>query len=130
MTTFALLVLGAPVSSQSTQTAYAFASAALAAGHRVLRVFFFHDGVHCGNGTQLALAEQAPLPERWSELARDHGIDLVVCVASALKRGVLDNAEAQRNSSTATLQPGFELSGLGQWIEACLLADRCVSFGP
>lgn len=131
MTTFALLVLGSPQSSQSVDTAYAFAEAALAAGHRILRVFFFHDGVHCGNRLAVGSGGETPAHQRWTALAANHGIDLVVCVASALKRGVLDDAEAKRQGKgTGNLAQGFELSGLGQWIEACMTAERVVTFGP
>lgn len=131
MTTFALMVLGAPHSSQSPQSALAFARAAIAAGHRVLRVFFFHDGVHCGSTLGIAPADQRPLAEQWGELAQQQQIDLVVCVASALKRGIVNADEASRYGKTAgNLDPRFELSGLGQWIDACLDADRVITFAP
>lgn len=130
MTTFALMVLGAPVSSQSPDTALAFARAALAGGHRILRVFFYHDGVYCANRLAVPPTGSRSHAEHWSELAQAHGIDLVVCIASAVKRGLLDAAEAQRHAKpAANLQPGFELSGLGQWVDACLRADRVVTFG-
>lgn len=130
MTTFALMVLGAPTSTQSPDTALAFARAALAAGHRIVRVFFYHDGVYCASRLAVPPTGGRSQAESWSELAQAHGVDLVVCIASAVKRGLLDAAEAQRHGKTAdNLQPGFELSGLGQWVEACLQADRVVTFG-
>lgn len=130
MTTFALMVLGAPISTQSPATALAFARAALDAGHRILRVFFYHDGVYCANQYAIPASGEHTLAERWSELAQTHQIDLVVCVASAIKRGLLDASAAQRHHKAAgNLQPGFALSGLGQWVEASLLADRVMVFG-
>lgn len=130
MTTFALMVLGAPTSSQAPHTALAFARAVVQAGHRIVRIFFFHDGVQCGNQLLIPVAGQQSTAAQWSEFAQQHQIDLVVCVASALKRGVLDHSEAQRYDKTAAnLQSDFDLSGLGQWIEACTLADRVVTFG-
>lgn len=130
MTTFALLVLGAPVSTQCPDTALAFARAALASGHRVLRVFFYRDGVYCANRLAVAPTGARSSAEQWSELAQAQSIDLVVCIASAIKRGLIDDAEAARYQKGAgNLQPGFELSGLGQWVEACLQADRVVTFG-
>jgi tRNA 2-thiouridine synthesizing protein D len=99
------------------------------AGHRIVRIFFFHDGVQCGNQLLIPPAGQQPMSAQWSEFAQRNQIDLVVCVASALKRGVLDHSEAQRYDKAANLQSGFDLSGLGQWIEACALADRVVTFG-
>lgn len=129
MTTFALLVLGAPHSSPCEQSAWHFAEAAVAAGHRIFRVFFFHDGVLCGSGAPVPAPGEIGAAERWTRLAKDHDIDLVVCVTSAVRRGVLDEGEAKRHGRGANLADGFGLSGLGQWVEACLVADRVVSFG-
>ncbi|HSB95103.1 MAG TPA: sulfurtransferase complex subunit TusD [Spongiibacteraceae bacterium] len=130
MTTFALMVLGAPLSTQSAHTALAFAQAAVQAGHQVTRVFFYHDGVYCANALAIPPSGETSIAMRWSELAQAQQIDLVVCVASAVKRGLLDSDEAKRHQKGAgNIQPGFELSGLGQWVEACLLADRVVTFG-
>lgn len=124
------MVLGSPTSSQGPHTALAFARAALAAGHRIVRVFFFHDGVHCGSDLAIPVAGQQSVAAQWAELSQQHAIDLVICVASALKRGVLNDGEAKRYAKTASnLHPQFDLSGLGQWIEACALADRVVTFG-
>ncbi len=130
MATFALMVLGAPHSTQAERSAWQFAQAAVAAGHRLFRVFFFHDGVQCGNALQLPAPQENGVPARWQQLARDHHVDLVVCVASALKRGVANADEAERHQLGAgNLADGFDLSGLGQWVEACILADRVVTFG-
>lgn len=130
MTTFALMVLGAPTSSQSPNTALAFTRAAVAAGHRIIRIFFFHDGVHCGSDLAIPVAGQQSIAAHWAELSQQHDIDLVICVASALKRGILNDSETKRYAKNASnLHPQFDLSGLGQWIEACSLADRVVTFG-
>jgi tRNA 2-thiouridine synthesizing protein D len=129
MTTFALLVLGAPYSSPSEQSAWRFAEAALAGGHRIFRVFFFHDAVLCGSAAPVPATGEAGVAERWARLAQAHEIDLVVCVTSAVRRGVLDPGEAKRHQRSANLAERFGLSGLGQWVEACLVADRVVSFG-
>ena len=130
MTTFALMVLGAPHSSQSPATALAFARAVVAAGHRIVRIFFFHDGVYCGSDLLIPAAGQQSIAAQWAELAQQNNIDLVICVASALKRGILNESEAKRYTKSAgNLHPQFDLSGLGQWIEACALADRVVTFG-
>lgn len=126
--TFALLVLGSS-SGQAPVSALNFACATLAAGHRVLRVFFFSDGVTTGSTQNVPAPDSAAIGEQWSLLAAQHAIDLVVCATSAVRRGVLDAGEANRYDRAASLQQGFEISGLGQWVEACLLADRVVTFG-
>ena len=62
-------------------------------------------------------------------LASGHQIELIVCVASALRRGILDATESERyEKSDHNLAPGFEISGLGQLIDSSLSADRLVTF--
>ncbi len=48
---FGLLINEGPYNHQAADTAYQFARAALAKGHRVRRVFFYNDGVN--NATRL-----------------------------------------------------------------------------
>ena len=68
--------------------------------------------------------------EPWITLSRDHGVELVLCVSSALKHGVLDSGEAARNEKpAATTHPAFVISGLGHLIDAAANADRLVTFG-
>ncbi len=127
---FSILVLGAPYSRQSVQTAYRFADAALQRGHSIYRVFFYHDAVNTGNALSQPPQDAASLPALWTELGQKHQLDLVVCISSALKRGVIDPTEAARyEKPAANLAPGFELSGLGQWVDACLNSDRVLTFG-
>uniref|UniRef100_UPI0025E3EE1B DsrE/DsrF/TusD sulfur relay family protein n=1 Tax=Thiobacillus sp. TaxID=924 RepID=UPI0025E3EE1B len=49
----------------------------------------------------------------------DHGVDLVVCVAAAQRRGITDDV----------LAPGYRISGLGQLVEMGIQYDRLVTFG-
>jgi tRNA 2-thiouridine synthesizing protein D len=127
---FGILVSEGPYTHQASDTAYQFAKAALAKGHEIYRVFFYHDGVN--NGTRLTVPPQDDrnIVNRWSELAAQHKLDLVVCVAAAQRRGVVDAAEAKRNGKDAdNIAPGFRISGLGQLIEAGIQSDRLVVFG-
>ena len=67
---------------------------------------------------------------RWSRLAQERGLDLVVCVAAGQRRGILDAAERDRHGKDAdVLAPGFRIAGLGLLAEAAILADRFVTFG-
>ena len=78
---FGLLVSTGPYTHQASDTAYQFAAAAIAKGHEVQRVFFYHDGVY--NGTRLTEPPQDDrhVVNRWSALNKEHGVDLVVAVA-------------------------------------------------
>jgi tRNA 2-thiouridine synthesizing protein D len=102
----------------------------LARGHEIFRVFFYHDGVN--NATRLTTPPQDDrnIVDRWSKLAVGSELDMVVCVAAAQRRGIVDDGEMKRNGKDATnLAPGFRISGLGQLIEAGIQADRLVVFG-
>lgn len=127
---FALLLRAGPATSQIPQTALHFSRAAVAAGHRVRRVFFQGDGVY--NASSLLVPPQgtADISVEWSELGAQHDIDLVVCVSSALQRGILDAGEANRyERSASNMRAGFAISGLGQLVEAALESDRLITFG-
>ena len=124
------MVSEGPYTHQASDTAYQFAKAALDAGHEIFRVFFYHDGVN--NGTRLTTPPQDDrnIVIRWSELAKAHDLDLVVCVAAAQRRGIVDADEARRNGKDAdNIAEGFRISGLGQLIEAGIKSDRLVEFG-
>lgn len=128
---FSLIVLGSPGAHQSAQTAYRFAKAAIDNGHTVYRVFFYHDGVH--NGSLLCTPPQgeSSLPEQWRSLSQQQDIDMVVCIASALRRGILNREQADRFSKPAANldEPAFDLSGLGQLVDATENSDRILTFG-
>ena len=127
---FGIMVTSGPYQHQASDSAYHFARAALARGHEVSRVFFYHDGVN--NGTRLTTPPQDErnVVERWSALSEEHGLDLVVCVAAAQRRGIVDGDEAKRHGKDAdNIAPGFRISGLGQLIEAAIESDRLVTFG-
>ncbi len=127
---FAIMINEGPYTHQASDSAYLFARAALAKGHEVTRVFFYHDGVN--NATRLTAPPQDDrhIVNRWSELAKSHNLDLVVCIAAAQRRGLMDENEAKRQGKNAdNIAPGFRISGLGQLVEAGIQSDRLVVFG-
>ncbi len=127
---FSLLVLNAPGAAQSGASALAFAQAVVEAGHELYRVFFYHEGVQHGDSLAVPAQDELDRQAAWAALAADHNVDLVLCIASAIRRGVLDQSEAARHGqSAASAHPGFELSGLGQLVDAHLHCDRLVTFG-
>ena len=126
----AIVVNEGPYTHQASDTAYQFTKTALEKGLKIFRVFFYHDGVN--NGTRLGVppTDDRNLQKLWTELAEAHQLDMVVCVAAAQRRGILDADEAKRHSKdVSNIAPGFRISGLGQLIEAGIQADRLVVFG-
>lgn len=119
-----------PYTHQAADTAYHFVKAALAKGHEVPRVFFYHDGVNVATRLSVPPQDERNIQKNWTELAKEHGIDMVVCIAAAQRRGLLDENEAERQGKDANnIAEGFRISGLGQLIEMGIQTDRLVVFG-
>ena len=124
------IALFAPAHAPSSRRALRFAQAALDGGHEIVRLFFYQDGVHSASGNVVSPQDELDLPREWREFVQQHQLDAVVCIAAALRRGVLNAEEAQRyGKPAANLGAPWELSGLGQLHEATQLADRLISFG-
>lgn len=116
---FGLMVSEGPYTHQASDTAYQFAKAAIEKGHQVPRIFFYHDGVYNSSKLTEPPQDDRHIVNRWTKLAAEHDIDLVVCVAAAMRRGITDDI----------LAAGFRISGLGQLVEAGIQSDRLVVFG-
>ncbi|HUN91908.1 MAG TPA: sulfurtransferase complex subunit TusD [Burkholderiaceae bacterium] len=114
-----ILVNEGPYQHQAADSAYLFCKAALAKGQEILRVFFYHDGVLNASRLTEPPQDDRNIVQRWSALAAEHKIDLVVCVAAAMRRGIKEE----------NLAPGFRIAGLGQLVDAGIKADRIVVFG-
>ncbi len=127
---YTLLVLGAPVSGHASRTALRFAEAAIKRGNHINRAFFLDDGTATGNANAVLPQDETDLTAAWRELAVNHDVELVLCISSALKRGMLDTGEAARyERAGVTIMEDFEISGLGQLIDAADTADRLLTFG-
>ncbi|WP_440466223.1 sulfurtransferase complex subunit TusD [Pseudomonas sp. YH-1] len=125
-----VIALFSPPHSPAARRALRFAEAALAGGHEITRLFFYQDGVHSASANTVASQDELDVAAAWTRLVTDHQLDGVICIAAALRRGVLNPDEANRYSRpAANLQAPWDLSGLGQLHEAAQLADRLVCFG-
>ena len=64
------------------------------------------------------------------KLAEEYGVELSLCISSALRRGMLDEGESERHEKTgASIHDAFAIAGLGQLVEACMDSHRLVTFG-
>jgi tRNA 2-thiouridine synthesizing protein D len=124
------IALFAPAHAPSSRRALKFAEAVLAGGHEIVRLFFYQDGVHSASSNVVSPQDEFDVAAAWRDFVRDNRLDAVVCIAAALRRGVLNDQEATRHERPgANLQAPWELSGLGQLHEAAQVADRLISFG-
>lgn len=114
----------------SSRRALRFAEAALAGGHEIVRLFFYQDGVHSASSNCVTPQDELDLAQQWAAFVSSNQLDGVVCIAAALRRGVLNEAEAARYQRPAiNLHSPWELSGLGQLHDAIQSADRLICFG-
>lgn len=126
---FAIAVFS-PAHAPSSRRALRFAEAVLAGGHEIARLFFYQDGVHNVSSNVVVPQDEQDIAGQWRTFVENNRLDAVVCIAAALRRGVLDKAEASRYQRPAVnLHQPWELSGLGQLHEAAQNADRLVCFG-
>jgi tRNA 2-thiouridine synthesizing protein D len=123
-----VLLITAPISHHNAWHGYYFAQAALEQGHCV-QVFFYGDGVQVANRLLCPAQDALNLSQLWQHLAQKYHIELAVCVAAALKRGISDADNAKRHHLQGhNLAQGFTLTGLGTLTEWLLSADRHLSF--
>ncbi|WP_083004221.1 sulfurtransferase complex subunit TusD [Halomonas sp. GT] len=126
---YGLLVMGAPYSSAAPHSALRFAQAVLNEGHRIKGVFFYQDGVHNASHLMSPPQDELNMRDAWVDLYRQHGVALDVCIAAALRRGVMSEAEAKRHGqANFNLEAPFELTGLGQLLELQQCCDRLITF--
>jgi len=127
---FSVVVYAAPYSSEAASTALNFTRAVISQGHEIYRLFFFGDGVHNANAMAVVAQDEVNLQEQWDDLIKQHRLDSVVCVSSAVNRGILNQQEAKRHDGAAvTLNESSDISGLGQLVDAAIHSDRIINFG-
>ena len=126
---YSLVVNGPVYGCQSARHAYAFALALLKKGHCLSSIFFYQDGVSNASTLVIPANDEFDLTQAWQQIAKQHNVALNICVAAALRRGIVDQHEAalhQRDSYN--LADGFNLAGLGELAHALLTQDRIIQF--
>lgn len=126
---YTLVVTGPVYGTQQALSAWQFSQALIEKGHKLECVFFYREGISNANQLVSPASDEFDLVRAWQSLAEQYNTRLNVCVAAALRRGVIDQQEAESlQLMVSNLQPGFTLSGLGTLAEAMLTSDRIVQF--
>lgn len=126
---FSLLIQTSPQNLTTAVTALEFAKALVRRQHKIHRLFFYGDGVTIANQNPVIPQDEPDIYAAWRAFIAEQKIDSVVCIASALKRGIIDAAEGKRYQRDAiTLPAEYSLSGLGQLIDAAVVSDKIVTF--
>jgi len=127
---FSIVVYSSPYSSEAARTALQFSKTVLLHGHEIYRLFFFGDGVHNANRLTVTPQDELNIQHEWNSLITENNIDAVVCVTSALRRGIVDADTAKRHDlNSSSILNSFEISGLGQLVDAATNSDRIINFG-
>lgn len=126
---YCLMVTGPAYGNQRASNALLFSQALLECGHRISTIFFYQNGVYNANRLTTPASDEVNLVRAWQILAQKHQIALHVCIAAALRRGVINREQAEQlKLSCDNIQRGFQLSGLGRLAQAVLNCDRFVQF--
>ncbi len=129
MASFTLLVTQSPFQTDAHLQAMDFARAVYRSGHCLDRVFFYQDAVLCANTRIQAPQGQAGIADAWAQCAGEYGFPLQLCIANAIRRGMVNEQENERYQlDGATVVAPFELCGLGEMAEAVSQSDRVVQF--
>lgn len=110
-----LVVNDSPWGSTLALGAMRLARAAVEAGHRLDAVFFRGEGVYNAMGGTATDSSTPDLAAAWTQMASETGARLMVCQSSANRR------------LNAPLAAPFHASGLAEFIDRLLLADRVVT---
>lgn len=117
-----ILIQSSPYRSRACETALEFAKAAVQQGHSIYRVFLYKDAVLLGNRFMESPSDERNVQKEWQTFITDQSQTVAICIASGQRRGIVDG------DSGNSIASGFEISGLGQFVEATLESDRVVSF--
>ena len=127
MQSITLFITSSPFSTNKHWEAQAF----IREQHKdtpIKQVFFYADATLVCNASQKAPQGQLNTLEEWIKLSHDLNIPLKSCIANSVRRGILDETEAQRYDLAATCAPESQLVGLGEMAEAYLNQHQVVQF--
>ncbi len=144
---FALHIKSSPYHRQACRTALRFAQSLISKEYTLSLVFFSSEAVVIANRLASAPQDEEDLQSQWRALSQSEGFTLGICSAAAVRLGVCSGRphdvsvpkEGGRAEEASTAQheevmidnlaPGYQLAGLGEWVEASVECDRVLMFG-
>ena len=127
---YALFVHGSPFQTKACHSALTFAKAITQSQeHELKGVFFYQDAVLLGNSFIQNPRDEFNLQTAWQNLAEENDFDLFLCIAAAVRRGVISSDEGKRYElESSNLAHGFQLEGLGSLVSLMNDCDKTISF--
>ena len=112
------LALIVSTTMSDSYSALEFAKAAINLRYSIAVVFFYLDGVTIANPFIDLPVDEINLQQHWYLLNKEHGIPLIVCSASALRRGI----------AITQLAKYFKIGSLAQLVEILATVDKVITF--
>uniref|UniRef100_A6W0C4 DsrE family protein n=1 Tax=Marinomonas sp. (strain MWYL1) TaxID=400668 RepID=A6W0C4_MARMS len=127
---YTLLITGSPYQSKACHTALRFIRAALNKYPDSIKgVFFYEDAVLIGNQTAQPPRDEVNLTKAWQDIAEQHKIPLYLCIAAAVRRGIINESESRRYElEQHTLAEHFQLEGLGTLVDLMNTTNKIIQF--
>lgn len=126
---YTIVIQCKPEKKSVLSAAIEFIEALYRSNHQINQVFFYGEGVYLADSNCVVAQDEVDYAQKLKALLAHHEIPNTVCIATAIKRGVLDEREQQRYEKLGrAVEAPFELGGLGQLIESCAASDRTITF--
>ncbi|MEO9275791.1 sulfurtransferase complex subunit TusD [Marinomonas sp. 5E14-1] len=125
-----LLITGSPYQSKACHTALRFVKTALTLQPDSIKgVFFYEDAVLIGNQLNQPPRDEINLTKAWQSVAQEYNIPLYLCIAAAVRRGVVSEDESRRYELTHhSLAEHFQLEGLGTLVDLMNTTNKIIQF--
>ena len=124
---YTIILTQSPALSESHFTAQRLISEIISQGDKIDRVFFYQDAAFVGLKNQIPGQGLQASFQGWIDLQHEQNFPLQICIANALRRGVVDKTESERYQGLETLHTGFQLSGLREIADASRSSDRIIT---
>ncbi|GGN31265.1 MULTISPECIES: sulfurtransferase complex subunit TusD [Marinomonas] len=127
---YTLLITGSPYQTKACHSALRFIKAALLEYPNSIKgVFFYEDAVLIGNQIAQPPRDEINITQAWQDIAQQHNIPLYLCIAAAVRRGIINDTESRRYElEQHTLAEGFQLEGLGTFVDLMNTTNKVIQF--
>lgn len=127
---YTLLITGSPYQSKACHSALRFLNAAVTTHPGSIKgVFFYQDAVLIGNKLAQPPRDEINLTKAWQEAAKQHSVPLYLCIAAAVRRGIVNDTEGKRYElDQHSLADHFQLEGLGTLVDLMNSTHKIIQF--
>jgi len=124
-----ICVVANPLDS-AQRNALKYCKALVDQSHTISQIFFYQEAVTLASNLLVPAQDEYNAQQQWIAFSHAHNIRLTVCVAAAIRRGVLNDADCKRyDKPISNVHSDFLIVGLGEFLTTMEQADKQVTFG-